>query len=75
MSKYDHKSTTLREVLEAHPEWADLPVGIYQPDGDMHFLGGLGSVYLTDYTEEELRDITEADGEPPINPFVTFAGN
>lgn len=70
----DADGTTLREILEAHPEWADLPIGIYQADGACHMLGELGSVYASDYTKEEIQDITEDTGEAPEEHLI-FAGN
>lgn len=38
--------TTLKELLAAHPDWADLPIKIY--DGhSVDWLSGAGSVYIT----------------------------
>ena len=59
--------TTLREILEAHPEWADIPIAIYRADGTYDFLGGGGTVYLDDkYSEDDGTKHTEV---------IVFAGN
>ena len=70
-------ATTLRELLAEHPEYADLPIGVYQGDsGEHHMLGGQGSVYIwgDDLSEDEIRDITEELGHPPELELV-FSGN
>ena len=36
---------TLKSLLEQHPEWADVPIAIYQSDGSVVYVGGAGSVY------------------------------
>jgi hypothetical protein len=36
---------TLRQLLEQHPEWADLPMVIARGDGDVDWVGAAGMVY------------------------------
>jgi hypothetical protein len=59
---------TLREIIEQHPEWLDLPVAVYRSDGEYDYVGGSGTVYRHN-TDEEL----EYDGEAV--DAVVFAGN
>lgn len=71
------EAKTLRELIEQHPEWADIPIGIYDTQsGEHHMLGGAGSVYLwgDELNEDEIRDITEELGHPPQLELV-FSGN
>lgn len=70
------EAKTLRQLIEEHPEWADLPIGVYQTDGSHHMLGELGTAYVygDDLSEEEIRDITEELGHPP-ETILVFAGN
>lgn len=53
---------TLKILLERHPDWADLPIVVYSPDGrydwvgeSSHSDGGAGSVY-TDDTHAEIDE-------------------
>ena len=57
--------TTLRSLLEEHPEWADLPIVVYQPDGSCDWVGFSGTVYPGTIEDE-------VDGEVEV---LTFAGN
>jgi hypothetical protein len=36
---------TLREIIEAHPDWADRPIGIYTDGGSYDYVGGAGDCY------------------------------
>lgn len=54
--------TTLRSLIEQHPEWADLPIVVYREDGSYDWVGHSGDVY-TDKDEDE--DAT----------VLVFAGN
>lgn len=36
---------TLKTLLAAHPDWGDLPLVIYTPDGFYDWVGGAGAVY------------------------------
>lgn len=62
--------TTLKEILEAHPEWADIPIGIYMPDGHYDYLDGAGSVYLDEQDDVEVWEEGEYRG-----PVIVFSGN
>lgn len=64
--------TTLRDILEKHPEWADIPVGIYMPDGRYDYVGGCGTVYVAQPTEDEIVDFEDDDY---VGPTLVFAGN
>jgi len=70
------EARTLRELFEQHPEWRDIPIGIYTSSGEHDMLGERGSVYLwgDDLGEDEIRDITEELGHPPELQLV-FSGN
>lgn len=39
---------TLRSLLDKHPEWADLPVGILLSDGNVDYVNWAGSVFVSD---------------------------
>lgn len=36
---------TLKTLLEKHPEWADLPIVVYQSEGRYDYVGAAGLVY------------------------------
>lgn len=38
-------SMTLHKLLEEHPEWANIPIAIYENSGDLHYVGASGDVY------------------------------
>lgn len=42
---------TLRTLLEQHPEWADLPIGVALSDGNVDIVGWGGSVYPVDHED------------------------
>lgn len=56
--------TTLRQLLDTHPEWADLHIVVYRDDGTLHYLGAQGSAY-------EHQD----DNEPDCPKVLVFAPN
>jgi hypothetical protein len=49
-------TTTLKQLLEQHPEWADLPMAILRIDGEIDYIGAAGAVYESE-TEEEGKKI------------------
>jgi len=57
---------TLRELIEEHPEWADLPIVIYNVCGEYEYVGGSASVY------EHIDDDWDAENPPKV---LVFAGN
>lgn len=63
---------TLRQLLEQHPEWADLPMVVYTGHG-YEYVGCSGSVYKgEDYDDHGL------DVEDPLNKstdVLVFSGN
>lgn len=62
---------TLKELLELHPDWADLPIGIYTGgNGDLDMLGGRGSVYVDMRDEEDVVYEKWENG-----PVLVFSGN
>jgi hypothetical protein len=43
---------TLRQIIEQHPDWADLPVAVQDSGGELYFVSdGAGAVYKTDEGE------------------------
>jgi len=61
---------TLNDILKEHPEWGDMPVGIYMPDGHYDMIDGAGSVYVDKQDEE---DVEYEEWE--TGPVLVFAGN
>lgn len=61
---------TLNDILKEHPEWGDIPVGVYMPDGHYDYLDGAGSVYLDEQDDVEVREEGANRG-----PVLVFAGN
>ena len=60
---------TLRELIEQHPELADLPMVVYNgSSGEYDHVGGSASVYRHDSDED-----SDYDGEK--YDVVVFAGN
>lgn len=54
---------TLRELLQAHPEWADLPIAVYDPENDLyHFLGASGTIYEATIDDPEPVDVLVVAG-------------
>lgn len=39
------REKTLREIITAHPDWLDRPIGIYCSDGSYDYVGGAGDCY------------------------------
>lgn len=61
---------TLNDILKEHPEWGDIPVGIYMPDGHYDMIDEAGDVYV------DMRDddgVEYDDGRP--TSVLVFAGN
>ena len=57
---------TLRQLMEEHPDWLDIPLAVYAPDGIYHYVGASGDVYLAeDDSEEDLED----------KRVIVFSGN
>ena len=56
---------TLKELLDANPDWADLPVVVYCEDGSYDYVGQAGSAYRH---KEILEDGESID-------VVVFAAN
>ena len=56
---------TLKELLDANPDWADLPIVVYREDGTYDYVGGAGSAYRHKETTEDGESID----------VVVFAGN
>ena len=65
------KRITLKTLLADHPEWADLPITVYEPDGHLATVGGDGSVYLSELED----DVDYEDWEIERGSTVTFSGN
>jgi len=73
MSILVQQTKTLSQILKEHPEWADLPVVVYQ-SGSGHYaqVGGDGSVYIDERNE---TDVEYTDQEKAQGPVVVFTGN
>ena len=57
---------TLRELIAQHPEMADLDIVVYSPDGEYHYVGASGSVYVDEQDE----------GDEASNvPVLVFSAN
>ena len=65
---------TLRSLLANHPDWADLPITVYCPDGHLDFVGdrradppelGAGGVYTQEYSGQD-------DDPPESEPFTVL---
>ncbi len=56
---------TLRKLIEQNPEWADLPLVVYNVNGDYEYVGGSASVY---------NHVDEDDSGEETDVLV-FAGN
>lgn len=55
---------TLREMIEQHPEWADLDVVLYTDSGDYEYVGASAGVYV---------DVDLA--ENPLGQVLVFSAN
>lgn len=64
---------TLKQLIEEHPEWSDLPIAIYRNDGDLDYIGESGLVYPCKYYETDF-DYEKYVKDKPCNVLV-FAGN
>ncbi len=63
---------TLKQLLMENPSWADLPVGIYCPDGHVDFVGDAGTAYVSKHNDNPDVDPDEARDSYQI---VVFAAN
>jgi hypothetical protein len=45
---------TLRKLITEHPEWSDLPIVVYRPDGTLWYIGANGLVYPSHDHEEKI---------------------
>jgi hypothetical protein len=66
---------TLRALVEAHPEWLDLELGILCSDGTVDFVGAAGSVYVAPYNEDESVSLDAEPRHPDTVDIVLFAPN
>ena len=55
---------TLKEMIEQHPEWADLDVVLYTDSGDYEYVGASAGAYID-------RDHAES----PPHPVLVFSAN
>jgi hypothetical protein len=67
--KIDDPIETLRSLSEKHPEWLDLPIGVYH-DGSIDFVGAAGSVYQSEYGGSD-----EANDYPRGTSVLIFSAN
>lgn len=72
-----HMSTmTLRDIVDQHPEWLDLEVGILREDGDIDFVGASGDVMLMPHNEDDTVDMDEElERHPNTVDVVVFVPN
>ena len=66
----DNNIETLRSLCEKHPDWLDLPIGVYVVDGSIDFVGASGSAYLSEYGGSE-----ESDDFPAGTKILVFSAN
>jgi len=66
----DYNVETLRTLCEKHPEWMDLPIGVYTPDGTIDFVGAAGTVYQSEYGGSD-----EKEDYPTGTKILIFSGN
>jgi hypothetical protein len=65
---------TLKTLLEKHPEWADLPIVVYRPDGTTHYIGGSGYCYSSkDY--EDFEEVGEEEIKKRPDNVLVFSPN
>jgi len=63
---------TLRELIEQHPEWADMPIAVASVCGDLDYIGDYGSGLV--YEGEDFPDDQEyVEGEG--DPVLIFSAN
>jgi len=61
---------TLRSLCEKHPEWMDLPLGVYVADGSIDFVGASGTAYQSEYGGSK-----ESDDFPAGTKILVFSAN
>ena len=54
---------TLREMIEQHPEWADLPIAVIDTVGDLHYIDGSGAAFTGEDFPDDADDYTEGTGD------------
>jgi hypothetical protein len=59
---------TLRSLIEKHPEWADLPIGVLKSNGEVDYVDWSGSVFVSDPD----IDHTDVTGSKTV---LLFSGN
>jgi hypothetical protein len=57
---------TPRQLIEKHPEWADLPMVVYTSDGSYEHVGDSARVYTNETTDDP-----DADMSDPATPKYT----
>ena len=63
---------TPREIVEQHPEWADLPIVVPSEDGGYDFVGsGAGLIY----TDDVLTAKSDTDLSPMLLKVLVLAPN
>lgn len=75
--------TTLNTILKEHPEWGDLPVGIYTESGEIDFIdfadNTRGAVYDSEWWDDSIVKSEDYDenGEYTGEKFwiLVFAPN
>jgi len=60
---------TLRTLYEEHPEWRDLPIVVYVPDGSYDWVGAAGDVY-TSLTQDD-----PINKDSPMVSVLVFSAN
>jgi len=57
---------TLKEMIEQHPEWADLPIAVTNNVGDLHYIDGSGFAYLGEDWPDDVVEAIEGEGDPVL---------
>lgn len=70
LDQTDSPVETLRSLCEKHPDWMDLPIGVYTPDGSIDFVGAAGTAYQSEYGGSE-----ETDDYPAGTKILIFSAN
>jgi len=64
------KRTTLKILLEEHPEWADMQIVVAPGNGYYDYAGGSASIYVDTQDDEDV-EYEEWENEP----VLVFAAN
>lgn len=70
LDQTDSPVETLRSLCEKHPDWMDLPIGVYTPAGSIDFVGAAGTAYQSEYGGSE-----EIDDYPAGTNILIFSAN